>query len=175
MVKVIKKIKFSIYIFIIGFIICFTKIIYDSYFKYFDFYIDNSKIFGVLEIKKINLKKGFYDTGNINNTVSKGLEVINKSNWPNNENSMLILASHSGSSRISYFNKLCKLKYGDIVNIYHDSKKYKYKIINISEVNKEGKIEISENINKSLLMLITCSKIDNDKQLLYVCELIEVV
>lgn len=174
MVKIIMKLKDSIYIFIIGFIICFIKFIYDDYLKYMDFNINNNYI-GVLEIKKINLRKGFYDIDNINNNVSKGIQVISKSNWPDYENGMLILASHSGNSRISYFNKLDKLKYGDMVNIYYGSKKYKYRIIDIVKVLKKRNVEISENINNSLLILITCSKIDEAIQLIYIGELIEIL
>lgn len=174
MVNVIKKLKISVYIFIIGFIIFFSKFIYDNYLKYMDFNINNNYI-GVLEIKKINLRKGFHDIGDINNNVSKGIQVISKFNWPDYENSMLILASHSGNSRISYFNKLDKLEYGDIVSIYYGSKKYKYRIIDIVEVLKKGNIEISENINNSLLILITCSKIDEFIQLIYICEIIEIL
>ena len=85
----------------------------------------------VLEIPKINLKKGLYNYNSIYNDVDKNIEILDNSKMPNKENSILILASHSGNSSVSYFKNLDKLLNGDSVIVYYNNVKYYYRIIDI--------------------------------------------
>ena len=126
----------------------------------------------VLEIPKINLKRGIYDIKSSKNDVNLNIEIINSSDMPNVNNSNLILASHSGTSSISYFKNLDKLELGDYSYIYYENKKYVYKVVNIYEVKKNGAIEIIRDNNKNTLTMITCDKDNYDKQIVYISELI---
>ena len=65
---------------------------------------------GRLIIDKINLNEGFYNLYNPLNNVDYGLEVLTPSIMPNNKNSIVFIASHSGNSEISYFKNLNELK-----------------------------------------------------------------
>ena len=120
--------------------------------------------FMILEIPKINLKKGLYNINSKYNKVDYGIEVLKESEMPNKESSNLILASHSGNSRIAYFKHLNKLKIGDKVYIYYDGIKYEYKISNFYQKEKDRTISIDSS-KYTRIILITC--VDNEEQLIY--------
>lgn len=119
----------------------------------------------VLEINKINLKKGLYNINSNKNKVSKNIEILTNSNMPNEDNSTIILASHSGNSKISYFKNLYKLENNDIITLYYNGKKHNYIINKKYEINKTGHLEINKKKNTKTLILITCNTNDKTKQL----------
>ncbi len=129
---------------------------------------------GYLSIPKINLKKGFTSIDDKYNTVSRNIEILSSSDYPDKELGNVILASHSGNSSISFFNKLYLLEIGDIANIEYKDVLYTYKISNIYTVEKTGKVEITRNKDVSTLTLITCTKGDNTSQTVYIADLISV-
>ena len=135
---------------------------------------DNSIYIGYLIIPDINLKKGFTTIDSKYNTVSKNIEILKSSDYPDKENGNVIFAAHSGNSSVSYFNKLYLLENGSDVLIEYNNKRYKYKITNIYYVEKTGKIEVKRNKNKSSITLITCTKGNNTTQTVYIGELINV-
>ena len=126
----------------------------------------------VLEIPKINLKRGIYPKESKENTVKKNIELLSDSNMPDKENGNFILAGHNGTSKVSYFNKLGQLKKGDIAYIYYNGLKYSYELINSYEVKKTGEVEIIRDKEKTTLTLITC-KHNFEIQMIYIFELIE--
>ena len=65
---------------------------------------------------------------------------------PNIENGNLILASHSGTSNISYFKNLYKMQEGNKIYIYYSGIKYVYVLNNIYDVNKTGEVEIKRDL-----------------------------
>ena len=126
----------------------------------------------VLEIPNINLKKGLYNINSKNNTVSKGIQIMKESDMPDVVNGNFILASHSGTGRIAYFNKLNQLRIDDKVYVYYDHVKYTYQIIRINNVVKDGTIEIERLKTNSMITLTTCSQSDKEKQLILIGQLI---
>jgi len=129
---------------------------------------------GVLEIPSINFKRGFLDMNDKNNTVSKNIQVLKDSDYPDVVNGNLIIAGHSGSGRIAFFKNLYKLSKGEESYIYYKNKKYIYKMIESYEVQKTGIVPIKNYSNKTILTLITCSQ-DEEKQIVFINELIEVI
>lgn len=127
----------------------------------------------VLEIPSIGLKRGFVDFGSTYNSVKYNIQVIEHSEMPNVENSNLILAAHNGTSSVSFFNDLDKLKEDSLVYIYYDNVKYIYKINNHYEAKKDGMVEIIRNKNKTAITLITCKKNSDDKHLVYIGYLVD--
>lgn len=127
---------------------------------------------GVLEIPKINLKRGFYPLDSKKNNVDKNIQIIETSLFPNVEKSNLILASHSGSSKISFFKNLYKLKLGDKSYIYYNEKKYVYELQNKYDELKDGKILIKRDKNKTTLTLVTCDKKNKTLQNVYIFYLV---
>ena len=123
-----------------------------------------------LPVKK--QKKGLYDIHSKNNIVSKGIQIIKESDMPNVVNGNFILASHSGTGRIAYFNKLNQLRIDDKVYVYYDHVKYTYQIIRINNIVKDGTIEIERLKTNSMITLTTCSQSDKEKQLILIGQLI---
>ncbi len=130
---------------------------------------------GSIEIPKINLNKGFTELGSPYNTVNKNVEVVKNSSYPNVKNGNFILAAHSGNSYLAYFRNLYQLNLGDYAYVNYKNHKYTYKIVNIYEQEKTGKIAIYRNLNKNTLTLVTCTKDSRTKQTIYILELESVV
>ena len=123
---------------------------------------------GVLEIPKINLKRGFLSIDNPDNTVSKNIQVIKESDMPDVENGLLIIAGHSGTGRLAFFKELHKLSDMDKVYIYYKNTKYTYTVIDKYEVEKTGRALIKRKKNITSLALITCNQEDKTKQIIYI-------
>ncbi len=120
---------------------------------------------GILEIKSINFQKGFLDINNKNNNVNKNIQVLNNSTMPNTNNSLLVIAGHSGNGQKSYFKNLHKLNINDEINIYYANMKYTYKVSDIYNEEKDGTIELIKNTEPTLI-LTTCNQKDKTKQLI---------
>ena len=125
---------------------------------------------GIIDIPKLNLKRGFYDLNSKYNNVDSNVTVIRGSTFPNEEKNNLILAAHSGNCSYCYFDKLYKLKLDDIAYIHYNNVKYEYKIVNIYEVEKDGTVAIYRDYTKNTLTLITCTRNSNTKQTVYILE-----
>ena len=126
---------------------------------------------GILEIPSINLKKGFYGINDINNNVNRNIEIIENSDMPDVVNGTFILAGHSGSGAYSHFKNLYKLSLNDKLYIYYNENKYSYKVVNIYDVEKTGKVKIKRDANKTYLVLITCRH-NTNKQIVIIAELL---
>lgn len=126
---------------------------------------------GVLEIPKINLKRGLVDKNSSDNNVNKNIYTVKETTFPDERiNSHIILAAHSGNSYVSFFNNLKKLDMKDQVYLYYKGTKYIYEISNRYEIKKTGKAELKLT-NTSDITLITCIS-GTDKQVVYVATLI---
>lgn len=123
---------------------------------------------GVLEIPKINLRKGFTSIDDKNNDVNKNIEVLKESDMPNVVGGNLIIAGHSGTGRIAYFNNINKLTNKDVINIYYNNKKYIYEVVYKYEIDKKGIMNIRKDKNKTTLTLITCSTSNEKKQIVII-------
>lgn len=143
-----------------------TKEYVDPYEKYY---------IGSLEIPKINLNKGFTELGSPYNTVNKNIEIVRNSTYPDVSKGNFILAAHSGNSYLAYFRNLYQLSLGDYAYVNYKNHRYAYKIVNIYEQEKTGKIAIYRNLDKTTLTLVTCTKNSHTKQTIYILELESVV
>jgi len=126
---------------------------------------------GYLEIPKINLKKGFVDIKSKDNNVNKNVAIMKDSVYPNVDGSLMVMASHNGTCWNCYFKNLRKLSNNDIIYIYYDDVRYTYKLVNIYEVKKTGKVSIYRNSRKTTLALVTCKWGVKDTQVVYIAEL----
>lgn len=131
----------------------------------------NYNYIGVLEIPKINIKRGFLNIKDKGNNVNKNLQVIKGSDMPNVKNGNLIIAAHSGNSYISYFKNLHKLSNDDVAYVYFNNIKYTYKVAGKYDAEKNGKVTIHRDNKKNTLTLITCSQTDKTKQIVYILKL----
>ena len=127
---------------------------------------------GILEIPKIKLTKGFYNVDSVNNDVNKNVQLLKESVMPDNDNSMVFLAAHSGNSYLGYFKNIDKLVMDDEIFLYYKNKKYTYSIMQIMEQEKNGTIMVKKNAHEKILVLTTCSK-KSEKQLVIKARLIK--
>lgn len=126
----------------------------------------------VLEIPKINLKRGLFDKNSYSNNVNRNIYMLKETTLPDEQtNSHIILAAHSGNSYISYFRNLTKLDMKDKINFYYKGIKYIYEVTNKYEIEKTGTTELIQT-NASDITLITCISGTN-KQVVYVATLID--
>lgn len=123
-----------------------------------------------LKIPKIDLERGFYDKSSSLNDVDHNILLHSNSDYPDKENGNVILASHSGTSSISYFKNLYKLEKGDLAYLTYQKNTYTYKVVNIYYEDKDGNLAIYRDINKTVLTLITCTKDNDSKQTIYILE-----
>jgi len=126
---------------------------------------------GMLEIPKINLKRGFLDLNSKYNKVNYNITVIKGSTFPNEQNNNLILAAHSGICDVCFFDKLFNLSKGDKAYVNYKNKKYSYTLVNTYEVQKDGSIPIYRDYDKNVLTLITCTRYSDTKQTVFIFEI----
>lgn len=129
----------------------------------------------ILEIPSIDLKRGLVDYNSRYNNVKYNIQIIEHSQMPNVENSNLILAGHNGTSGVSFFRNLYKLKEDSLIYIYYDGIKYIYKLNNSYDTSKDGKVEIVRNRYKNTISLITCKRGTKDKQTVFIGYLVDKV
>ncbi len=134
--------------------------------------INYDKYLGVLEIPRIGLKRGFYGTDSKYNDIRYNVTMVSGSSMPDVNRGNLILMAHSGDAYISYFAYLYRLSIGNDIYVTYNKVKYHYKLVNIYNVDKTGKVSIVRNYDKTTLTLITCTKDDSTKQTVYIAELI---
>ena len=134
--------------------------------------VKNEDYVAVIKIPKIGLEKGLYKKESSHNNVNRNIQILKDSNYPDEENGNFILAGHSGTGRISYFRNVYKLSSGDSVSIFYNGSEYKYKVVNMYDVEKTGTAHIIRNANVNTLTLVTCRQGTN-KQIIVICELVE--
>lgn len=134
--------------------------------------VDYSKYLGVLEIPKIGLKRGFYNTDSKYNNIQYNVTMLGGSNLPDVDKGNLILMAHSGDAYISYFAYLWMLGSGDHAYVTYNGRKYDYQVVNIYNVEKNGVAVIRRNLDKTTLTLITCTKDNDFSQTIYILELV---
>ena len=141
-----------------------TAKIENSNINYLDNNITKNDVIATLEIPKINLKRDIYSLTNPHNNVEENVTILTDT-----EN-LIVLAAHSGPGDIAYFNDLDELTLNDTINLTYKNTNLLYKITSIEEQPKDGNIEIKKREQKRLI-LTTCSKKSNDKQLVIISEI----
>ena len=118
---------------------------------------------GNIIIKKIKLNEDIYGKESQKNNIEEHITILKESNYPQ----LIILAAHSGTGKIAYFEELNKLEINDKIQITYNKETSIYKVIKIWEEPKNGKIHI-ENKEKQLI-LTTCSPDHKNYQLIISC------
>lgn len=122
---------------------------------------------GYLEIPAIGLKQGFVDKHDIHNNVEENITILKEATYPDQLGNFII-AAHSGTGAIAYFNELYRLKEHDTIYVYYKNKKYTYEIVRIENHPKNGNIKIYRDKTKSTVTLITCTNDNDTTQTVYI-------
>ena len=137
-----------------------------------NYVIDYSKYFGVLEIPKIGLKRGFYNTDSKYNNIEYNVTLVKGSQLPDVDNGNLILMAHSGTAYISYFAYLWMLGVGDHAYVTYNGNRYDYQLVDIYNVEKNGVVSVRRNKERTTLTLVTCTLGSDYSQTVYILELV---
>jgi LPXTG-site transpeptidase (sortase) family protein len=134
--------------------------------------VDYSKYYGVLEIPKIWLKRGFYSSGKYNN-IQYNVTFVPGSDTPDVVGGNLVLIAHSGDAYISYFAYLYKLNLGDVayITMNNTGAQYMYSLVKKYDVPKSGSVVIDKTYGTTTLTLITCTKNSDNQQTVYIFQL----
>ena len=154
--------------FILTILSCASIVRIDDYYKLKFNIINKEQPIGTLSINKINLKEDLYDINSIENNVDKHVTILKESIFPDNDNSIMFIAAHSGYGDKAYFRNLDKLDINDEIILEYKNVKYKYIVIDKWEEKKDGDIEVNKTKEKQLI-LTTCSTKDKNKQLVINC------
>lgn len=125
-----------------------------------------NEYFAILEIPKIKLKQELFDKGDTRNNVDQNIMILKESTMPDQNNSILFLAAHSGIGEHTYFQQLDQLTNEDCIILYYQQYKYIYRVYNIYEENKTGLIHVHKVPNQHQIILTTCSPTKQNKQLI---------
>lgn len=120
-------------------------------------------VYAELFIPKLELREKIYFKESKWNDLNQGLYLLPTSDYLEEESSQMIVLSHSGNSRISYFKDLDKLAIHDKIVVNLDDAIYFFKIMDIYEEKKDGTIAVKKPDEMSLV-LVTCTKYTNDLQ-----------
>ena len=118
----------------------------------------------VLEIPKINLRKGLVKSTKNFDSINYAVSIDENSIYPN-EIGNFILYAHSGNSSISYFDNLKYLDINDEIKIYYKGKWYFYNVLKKYEIDKNGMLSIYNDGVSKYITLTTCSQENKNKQI----------
>lgn len=127
----------------------------------------------VIEVPTISLKTGIVMSNSSYSTMNKNVSIFPNSDMPTKENGNFILFAHRGSSRVSYFKDIYKLKINEEIYIYYNNTKYTYKIINKYNVSMYDHTPLNKMQDKTIITLITCKKNDSNYRTIIVGELVK--
>ena len=130
--------------------------------------ISKEKSIGKIIINKIQLEKPLYDIEDPENNVDKNITILKGSEYPNKENSILLIAAHSGMGKKAFFERLGELEIEDEIIINYEEKDYHYTVEKIYETVKDGYLHFNRN-NKKQLILTTCCPDKENCQLIIDC------
>ena len=126
----------------------------------------------VLEIPKIDLRKGLVMATSNFNSINYAVSIDKNSKFPN-EIGNFILYAHSGNSRISYFDRIKELNKSDEVKVFYNGIWYKYNVVKKYEIDKTGKMSIYNDYKNSYITLVTCSQKDKTKQVVVLGKMVD--
>lgn len=140
--------------------------------NYYSYSKKANNYLATLEIPNISLKADIFSINSIENNVDYNVQILKQSVMPEEENSIVILAAHSGNSSIAYFDELENLNIDDEIFFYYNEKKYTYHITNSYLEKKNGIISIPK--QKDLLVLTTCSQKNKGYQFIVLAKMIDI-
>ncbi len=124
--------------------------------------IKNNK-YGEIIIDKINLNEELFPINSDENTIERHVSILKDST-----KELIIIAAHSGTGPLAYFQNLDKLEINDEIILVIKNKQSIYKVKDIWEEKKNGYININKEKTNQLI-LTTCSPNKEGYQLVINC------
>lgn len=133
--------------------------------------VQNTNYIAVIEIPTINLQTGIVMSNASYTTMNRNVSVYPTADMPSVDNGNFILFAHNGSSRVSYFKNINRLKDNDKIYIYYNNNKYTYNVIRKYDVSMYNSSPLNRVENKTIITLITCKSGNNKYRTVIVGEL----
>lgn len=127
--------------------------------------IISSNIYAELSIPKLNLKESIYLKDSKYNDVTQEFYLF----LAEEESSQMVILSHSRNEKVSYFNHLDDLQIFDEIIVTIKGTRYFFKVMDIYQEEKDGKI-IIKNSNEMSLTLVICTKYTNHLQTIIIAK-----
>ena len=124
--------------------------------------IKNNK-YGEIIIDKINLNEELFPIDSDENTIERHVSILKDST-----KELIIIAAHSGTGPLAYFQNLDKLEINDEIILVIKNNQSIYKVKDIWEEKKNGYININKEKTNQLI-LTTCSPNKEGYQLVINC------
>lgn len=134
---------------------------------------DYSSYLAVIEIPSISLKTGVVMSNSSYTTMNRNVSIYPSSDMPNIENGNFILFAHNGTSRVSYFRNINKLKKGNDIYIYYNNEQYTYTVIKQYDVAMTDSTPLNKMKDNTIITLITCKSGNNKYRTIIVGELVK--
>lgn len=134
---------------------------------------DYSSYLAVIEIPSISLKTGVVMSNSSYTTMNRNVSIYPSSDMPNIENGNFILFAHNGTSKVSYFRNINKLKNGNDIYIYYNNEQYTYKVIKRYDVAMTDSTPLNKMKDNTIITLITCKSGNNKYRTIIVGELVK--
>ena len=149
----------------------------DAYFTKTEDTIKNEKYayIAILEIPSISLKYGIVSKDNPYNDIKYNIQVLKESTMPDIPRGNLILAAHNGNSNVSYFKNLESMKTNDEVIVYYNDHEYIYEIASSYITKKDGTLNITRDISRNTITLITCKNNSDTEQIVFIGYLKDII
>ena len=129
---------------------------------------ETNKPIGRITIPKIHLSEYIYPVESEENTIERHVTILKESIPPNQGNSIFILAAHSGTGPLAYFEELDQIQIEDEITLNYQGLNYMYIVKEIWEEKKNGMIHLKKELENQLI-LTTCSPKKKNKQLIISC------
>lgn len=118
--------------------------------------LNGGNCFGMIEIKKMNVKLPLY-LGSTTKNMKKGATIMGETSLPlGMVNSNCVIAAHRGYQGIPYFREIEKLRIGDPVIIKNPWERFLYNVEEIKIIKPDDLDQIKIQKGKDLITLLTC-------------------
>lgn len=159
--------KFLIVSYIVSVIIGICFLYYDDLLEVIEIKEENRLL--EIYIPRIKLKRNVYNIDSSLNNVDSNIEILDNSNL---DKDLYFLASHSGSSKSSYFDDLVYLEKGDFIRVGNKEGMMVFVVWEMEYIDKNGYFDVSYSSKGNELFLITCSLKYVNRQLVVRAKLI---
>lgn len=144
-------------------------IIYQIGFEGIKANLKEEEVLFILNIPRINLREKVYTKDSSLNQVDLHVQILEESNL---EKNFFFLAAHSGTSDVSYFNRIVELEKGDLIWLEEGEKRISFVVEDLFSIQKNGYFEYFSDEEQEILYLITCSLENSQEQLVVKSKLV---
>lgn len=118
--------------------------------------LKDGSCFGIIEIKKMNVKLPLYLSSTTKN-MKKGATIMGGTSLPlGMNNSNCVIAAHRGYQGIPYFRDIEKLRIGDLVIVTNSWERLLYNVEEIKIIKPDDIDQIKIQKGKDMITLLTC-------------------